>query len=31
MVGDYHGWENIDVYPVSLTREELAVRWPEFA
>jgi hypothetical protein len=31
MVGDYHGWENIDSYPVALTREEIEVRWPEFA
>lgn len=31
MVADYHGFENLDSYPETFTREELEARWPEFA
>lgn len=30
-VGSYHGFENLDNYPVTLTRKEMEKRWPEFA
>lgn len=30
MVGDYSGWENIDGYPITLSRKEMEERWPEF-
>jgi hypothetical protein len=28
-VGDYHGWENLDSYPLTLTREEVETRYTE--
>jgi len=27
-IGDYHGWENLDQYPLSFTREEIESRYP---
>lgn len=31
MVGDHHGWDNLDQYPVTLTREDAEERYPDFA
>lgn len=31
LVGEYHGWENIDENPARFTREEMEKRWPEYA
>lgn len=31
IVGNYYGWDNIDSGPELFTREELEIRWPEFA
>jgi len=31
IVGEYHGWENIDSDPEKYTREEMEKRWPEYA
>lgn len=31
LVGEYHGWENIDGSPEKFTREEMEKRWPEYA
>jgi hypothetical protein len=31
MVGRFHGFENLDSYPDTFTREEMEKRWPEFA
>jgi hypothetical protein len=28
-IGDYHGWENLDGYPLTLTREEAEKRYEE--
>lgn len=31
MVGEYHGLENLDSYPLTLTLKEINARYPEFA
>jgi len=31
MVGDHHGWDNIDGYPLRLSRPEMEERWPKSA
>lgn len=30
-IGDYHGYANLDSYPLTLTRAEAETRYPEFA
>ena len=30
LVGDFYGIDNLDSYPLELTREEMEKRWPEF-
>lgn len=30
-IGEYHGWENLDSYPLRLNKREIAERYPQYA